>query len=115
MAEELKVTIPESLMRVIKLTCESDMNNTEKLEAVTQICHGHSLWKQQTEKFDPASYAIPERQWTQIAEWLQGTGRTVVDGTVPQPLTRAEADAIDQDNPALGFMKSGPSRYKETT
>ena len=115
MAEELKVTIPESLMRVIKLTCESDMNNAEKLEVVTLICHGHSLWKQQTEKFDPASYAIPERQWTQIAEWLQGTGRTVVDGTPPPPLTRAEADAIDQDNPALGFMKSGPSRYKETT
>ena len=115
MAEELKVTIPESLMRVIKLTCESDMNNTEKLEVVTLICHGHSLWTQQTEKFDPASYAIPERQWTQIAEWLQGTGRAVVAGTLPPPLTRAEASAIDQDNPALGFMKSGPAWYKETT
>ncbi len=115
MTEELKVTMPESLMHVIKLACASDMNNTEKLEAVTLICHGHSLWKQQSEKFDGKSYALPDRQWTQIAEWLQGTGRTVLDGAVPQPLTRAENDAIGKDNPTLDFMKSGPSSYKETT
>ena len=113
MSEQVKVTIPESLMKTIELICQSDMQPQQRLEAVILICHGYGLWRQVAVQFDPTSYAVPDRQWTQIAEWLQGTGRTITDGNAPPPLTRAQNDAISIVNLALAFMNSGPSSYKE--
>ena len=108
MGEQVKVTMPESLMKAIELICQSDMQPQHRLEAVILICHGYGLWRQHEGQFDPTSYAVPDKQWMQIAEWLQGTGRTG-----DTPLTREQNDAISVVNLALAFMNSGPSSYKE--
>jgi hypothetical protein len=119
MTEQVKTVLPESLMKAIELLCQSDLPAIQRLDGVLLICHGWGLWEQYEGppdlrgQFDPASYAVPERQWTQIAEWLQGTGRTVIDGEIPRPLTREQNDTIARVNLALDFMNSGPSGFKE--
>jgi hypothetical protein len=113
MSEQVKTVLPESLMKAIELVTESDLPAPQRLEAAVLICHGWGLWQQHVvqpeEHFSPTSYAIPERQWMEIAEWLQGTKRSDPN----QPLTREEADSIAKVNLALSFMNSGPSGYKE--
>ena len=111
MTEQLKVTLPESLMKAIELVAASDLPPVRRLEAVVLICHGFGLWEQHDGPFDPQSYAIPDSQWVQVAEHLQGTHRKDPN----DPLTAEQNDAIGTVNMALNFMNIGPSGYKEAS
>lgn len=98
MTEQLKVTLPFSLMQAIKAICESPMLAKDKYLAVILMCHGYGLWEQQ-ESFDPTSYAIPDAQWAAICELMMN----LVDGD----LTKV--------NLGIDWMNQGPSGYTETT
>lgn len=94
---QIKKPLPESLMKAIRVSVESpDLTGQEKFEAAVLIAHGYGLWTAH-ESIDPTRYAIPEKQWGEIADLLM----TVTEGDVGKV------------NRALDWMNIGPSGYKE--
>lgn len=93
--------IPESLMKAIRVVMATDaMTPPQKVEAVTLIAHGAGLWAI-AETIDPRSYAIPERQWTEISQMFVEEGR--------------KHSALDGVNLSLSWMDVGPSAYKDAS
>jgi len=97
MADQLKMPLPESLMKAIKAALTSpDLTPREKFEAAVYITNGYGLFLR-AETIDPTGYAIPEEQWTEISQMLQDT---------------SHRDGLDRVNAALDWMNIGPSGYK---
>lgn len=94
--DKVKAPLPESLMKAIKATVESDATPHEKLEAVVLIATGYGLFSQ-AETVDPTAYAIPAQQWASISQMLMDLAD----------------DPIDRANAALDWMNYGPSGYEE--
>jgi len=91
-----QVTLPEVLMRAIKLLCTDEETEPERAYVgAVLIAFGFGLWEQQ-ETFDPTSIAIPEEQW----------------GAICQLLTDMKGSDIGRVNYGLSWMNQGPSGFK---
>lgn len=99
---QIKKPLPESLMKAIKGLAESDATPTEKVEGAVLIAHGYGLFTRHEGSINPTDYAIPEKQWGEIADALTGLKST----------NDRVSDPISQVNYALTWMNIGPSGYK---
>jgi len=92
-----QVTLPDVLMRAIKLICTDPETEPERAcVAAVLISFGFGLWEQQ-ESFDPRSVAIPEQQW----------------GEICQLLIDLKGSDVTRVNYGLSWMNQGPSGYKQ--
>lgn len=99
MNSPIEKPLPQSLMNATMRIIEADdMPLSDRFEAVLLMVTGYGLY-QQTESVDPTRFAIPQDQWTTIAQGLQDA--QLRDG----------GTTVAAVNIALSWMNSGPSAY----
>lgn len=95
---QTKVVLSDTLMTTMAVIAASELDDTAKAEASVLLALSAGILKDAAQ-FDPTSVAIPQRQWTTVAQGL-------IDA-------QAKVGSVDAVNASLLWMNYGPSAYEE--
>jgi hypothetical protein len=97
-AEKQRVTLPASLLAVIKsITSDEDLMPGHRLSGVLLMVWGYA-WYERQESVDPTAVALPSAQWREICGYLT---------------SGVDLDPLAGVNLGLSWMNSGPSAYED--
>jgi hypothetical protein len=94
----VRVELPEVVLRTLRaVVADGSLTPQQRMESVIVSVFG-GLWWSTQDDVDGRRWAIPERQWEEIAGWM---------------LSLTPSTDVDRTNYALTWMNLGPSGYVE--